>query len=685
MAEQETAWLPFSPRFKDELTTTTWTDWAKVLVETKDLKARRRRPLVATLLEQALSLAPTLAPGDRVRFEAAARVACDLTRQGWKLQIEEGILQFSVPEKLDEVMEEKARVRAQLHLGRDEQLRGVAPQKFIRRMETRRVHGGEWVSIFSVMRDGRELAAALREANERQDPSIRLKALGDTIQPYFQEVRGRVRCQHTGLVLRDIWRYFRHTWASAYRSTPGRNLDLIIRDAAAPYHPVIGIASIISSAAQIRIRDEWIGWAPKEVLRSIIEDPQHEWAMWLRQTWEQSWEEIYDLDFLEEGLFTRADTRQPTRALIKRLRAFSAQKRHEHERFAKGSHHKGKLPLTEDGEPDWELRARTPLYKSKRALRISDLLRARLVLDKHLTPPTAVGLQHMVTTGEGRWVVRHLARRAKADKMGVAIADLGVCGAVAPYTHLLGGKLISMLMMSPEIRSIYDKKYRETQSVIASSSAGHPITRGTDLVLLMTTSLYGAGSSQYNRIRLPCAKVGGSASQTITYASLGLTAGYGTSQFADETVEALARVTSQETEGQRINSFFGEGTNPRLRKVREGLDRLKLDSGAILIHGSPKVVYTIPLAANLRRFLLGLDQDPDYLLAQDRPEDRTDEISAWWRERWLAMRSAKEEILQRVERESPTEPVRHGARVRCPKPVRGDSQIERLARRSRPR
>jgi len=467
-------------------------------------------------------------------------------------------------------------------------------------------------------------------------------------------------------VLRDIWRYFRHTWVSPYRTTPGRNLDLLVRDAAAAHHPVIGLASIISSSAQIAIRDSWIGWSSAEVLRVIRTAPTAEWAGWLASTWRRSMDELFIQDFIEEGLFTIADLQSASPVLVDNLRAYSRQKRREHERFARGSHHKGKLLVTEDGEPDWEYRARTPLYKSKRALRLSELVRAKLILDRHLSPPSVRGLRELVSSGEGRWAVGFLARRAKADKMGVAIADLGVCGSIAPYNHLLGGKLVSMLMVSPEVQAIYADRYAEAQSVIASSNAGEPIVRGTELVLLMTTSLYGAGSSQYNRVRVPCARVGGRTDQVIRYDCLGLTEGFGTSQFSDETVEALSRVTSQDLEGQRNNSFFGEGTNPRLRKVREGLDRLGLNSEALLRHGSPKVVYAIPLAANLQRFLLGLDEEPEYLLAQDNPRERTDQIVTWWRERWLAMRAAKEEILERVEQETLTAPVRHGARVKRP-------------------
>ena len=663
MDKEKIKWLPFAPRFIDEGTGQAWVAWVPAIGALSVVKARGRRARVKEALAQALAASRALSPRDRARFIAAAHVACDLARQGWRIRFDEDRLSFATPLRLGELGEEKKRVRRQLAMGRDEQLCGEAVQKFLRKMETRRHYHGEPISITSLMRDGPKLAEVLRRARSLPDPTARQQALRAVIQPYLQEVREGDRCPHTGLALRDIWRYFRHTWVTPYRSTPGRNLDLLIRDAAAPHHPVIGIASIISSAAQIRIRDREIGWDPASVLQSIQEEPTLEWARWLRETWRRSWDEVFIIDFLEDGLFTIADVQRPTKPLLSKLLEYSKARRREHERFAKGSHHKGVLPVNDDGEPDWEQRARTALYKSKRALRVSELLRAQMAIEALLRAPTVQALGSVAATAEGRWAIKHLARRSKADKMGVAIADIGVCGAIAPYTHVLGGKLVTMLMMSPELHAVYDRKYRDAHSVIASSNAGRPIVRGTDLALLMTTSLYGAGSSQYNRVRLPCERAGGPPTERVIYERLGLTDGYGTSQFSDETVEALALVVSQELDGQRNNSFFGEGSSPRLRKVREGLDRLELDSATILKHGSPKVVYAISLARNLRRFLLGLDESPDYLLPQDDPIRRTREIASWWCARWLSMRVEKDEILARVQRESLLEFGHHGARI----------------------
>lgn len=665
--------LSLCPDLRSVAADAVFAELAASLASASGGKRAVRMGAVWDLQEIAIAAAATVEEEAEPRLVAAILVTCDLARQGWILKLNDGVLVAAPPKHLREVMEEKGRVRGQLHVSRDEQLASDASRQFIRKMETQRLFEGRWASIFSLMRDGRDLAAALREANKAPTPQ-RPEALDSVIQPYLQVVTEGGRCPHTGLLLQDIWRYFRHTWSNAYRTTPGRNVNLIVRDAAAPNHPVIGIAALISSAAQIGIRDDWIGWSSDRVLADMNQRPSAEWAEWLRGVWDRSYRELYSVDLLRDGVLTPAQLQRPTMGVVEHLRAYSAEQRREHERFAETSQHKSTLAVDEDGEPDWRARAETPLYKSKRSLRLADLLRAKMALDAHLAALDEASLRALLATSEGVRAARYLARRAKGEMMGVALADIGVCGSVAPYNHLLGGKLVSMLMASPEVGSMYAQRYEDSDSVIASSTAGRSISRATDLVLLMTTSLYGAGSSQYNRVRIPADRVDGRQGDKITYEERGLTEGFGTSQFSEETVSALSTMLSKSQNGLRVNSFFGEGANPRLRKTREGLDALKLPSEALLQHGSPKVVYAVNLVHNLRRFLLGLDTEPAFRLAQDRPEMRTRQIAAWWRERWLSMRAEKDFVLDRVESETMVHPITHGARVVLPE--EDDDQID---------
>lgn len=132
------------------------------------------------------------------------------------------------------------------------------------------------------------------------------------------------------------------------------------------------------------------------------------------------------------------------------------------------------------------------------------------------------------------------------------------------------------------------------------------------------------------------------------------------------TVRELAKVVAQSDNGQRVNSVFGEGVNPRLRKVRDGLDTLGFPSDPLLVHGSPRLVYIIPLARNFRECLLGIDEKPHYYLSPRNSRVATHQIVHWWVERWLAPRIQQDEILARVARHILVYPIRHGARVSLP-------------------
>jgi Domain of unknown function (DUF4338) len=154
--------------------------------------------------------------------------------------------------------------------------------------------------------------------------------------------------------------------------------------------------------------------------------------------------------------------------------------------------------------------------------------------------------------------VQSLIRRVKAERVGVAIADITICGAAAPYSHLLGGKLVAMLAAGPEAVEAYRQRYRNAESVIASSLAGRPIVRQADLVFLGTTSLYGSEPTQYTRVHVPCEELGGTPGEAIRYKLLGSTKGFGTFQFSDETVEALQRALSQTSGDSELIASSGK-------------------------------------------------------------------------------------------------------------------------------
>src|SRR5262245_23893197 len=205
--------------------------------------------------------------------------------------------------------------------------------------------------------------------------------------------------------------------------------------------------------------------------------------------------------------------------------------------------------------------------------------------------------------------------------------------------------------------------------------AGRAVTRPAHLVLIGTTSLYGQRPCQYDRITFPYA------TDCIRYEFLGRTLGLGTSQFSKKTVEALTRLLQHSARGQQVNSGFGEGVNPRLRKLRDGLAELGLDADELLRHGRPRLVYGVALAHNMRTYLMGREKRPSYILAEKEPKKITEAMCRWWIDRWVLSRLKRDDVYERTAQHTLVHPIRDGARVVLPRfdpdqPVLFDEWLE---------
>lgn len=600
--------------------------------------------------------------GDRQALLAAGLVMTDLATQGWTVRVRSERVEVKPPDPVTDPLAEKARIRRQELVKRNAQLRQPSVQRFLESMERQRLRDGRYVSIYSLMRDGRELADGLRGARTHLNNGW-ADALSKLVDPYLQFVTAEnAVCGFTGLRLMDVWRYFRHTWTNQYTSVPGRMMVFLVRDRAAVNHPVMGIGALSSPIMQIRQRDAWIGWHPETFLERVRIAPTRERAKWLVDTLDTAIDEIYTADLIEDGVLSTRDLKTPSVTVIERLLKESVEARAKHHRFARSRDHKQRRSDLPD-EEYWIAKARTHLFRSKRALALSTYLRVRAVLDEAFEgKPTAEKLGALAKTMYGSDAIRRVLKKAKADRVGIAVADISVCGAVQPYNALLGGKLTAMMAASPEVVHRYRRRYARAESEIASSMAGRSIVRASKLVLLGTTSLYGVGSSQYNRIKIPAGRLGGKADDVIRYEELGRSEAFGTSQYSEETVEALVDLV-QQSDAQRVNSIFGEGVSPKLRKVRQALDLLNLPSGILLRHHRPRVVYAVSLIKNLGDYLTGATKEPEYVVPTNEGVSATAAIGAWWRERWLRNRIKADEVLDEVERHTRVHPITHGARV----------------------
>lgn len=598
----------------------------------------------------------------------------DLLLQDWELKIKNDKIKLELyiaDEVGKNALEEKAKTRRRHLLARDTQLNEPSVKEFICGMEKRRLTNKGWHSIYSLMRDGKELTEELRNIQTLKNVDEQVTKLSMTIKPYIDIVKPGKKCAQTGLELSDIWRYYRHTWINEYKSLPGRSISILIRDAAYPGHPVIGIAALGSSVAQQSCRDEWLGWEGSTLLRKIEKSPTKKYATWIKDSFDTLLSEVYIKDFLRSQIISLKDIKEPTIEKIKELRVLALKYKKQHidnPSISKFS--------PENSNLSWEERAQSYLFKSKRATYFAEILSIKYILNKYnFKKGTKRELQEALSKADFQETIKKLARKIKSLSVGINMMDIIVCGSIAPYNNLLGGKLVCMLLTSPEITSYYNEKYANSISLIASSMRGKPVNRKPQLVMLGTTSLYGSGSSQYNRIKIPVSEIIPNSEQKIEYKELGYSEGYGSFHFSNNTIKLADAVSGREHGRTRVNSIFGEGANPLLRKLKDAIEYLKLESNPILNHRNRRIVYGIALAENFREILLGMDRKAKYYLPQKRQKLITESIANYWKKRWLANRIMNDEVLERVAKNTLDYPVTHGARVQMKETDVDDIQL----------
>ncbi len=201
--------------------------------------------------------------------------------------------------------------------------------------------------------------------------------------------------------------------------------------------------------------------------------------------------------------------------------------------------------------------------------------------------------------------------------------DAYVLGALPPYSYLLGGKLLSYLITSKEVREIFRNKY------------GHRITstanrKANDLACIFTTSLYGK-SSQYNRIKF---------NELLLYNLIGYTKGYGTLHLSDETFNAMYNLLEENKIS--ISNRFGDGPSWRMRVIRSAADIIGFNSDFLLQHSFKRAIYLTPLAKNYIEFLNGTTDKLDYY------DLSLNELTDFWRNRWYSIRKSNPKIKETV-------------------------------------
>lgn len=590
--------------------------------------------------------------GDGAKLRAVCLLIADLLEQGWNVSFEKEGLHFrppgietSIEHSMDDI---KLRIRSALQVARRRQLAEPSVRTFIARMERRTLRAlGVRSSILDLIDDGEVLARELAAIAIRPDTE-RDAALAELVDPVVEICQPGKRCSDTGLLLNDIWRYFRHTWAHEYRPIPGRQLLVLVRNAARPNRPVMGIAMLASPVMRVSVRDNWIGW-----LREAAE------ANLRAQTWEPATFARAITDRLEcsiqsvrwDDLASPEEIETPVDNTVLRLEqkasgaAFARDlelRAHYQTHMEKGGRVKpmrGFVKIVGD-DTDWRTASEDLLFVRKRAELLAQLLFAKQVFRAaDLRDDPTAALDQLLAARTGQRAIDIVLTEFRKAGLSSRVADVSICGAVAPYNELLCGKLVALLLASKEVRDHYSARYGSQVSVIASQMAGRAISKPADLRVLTTTSLYGVGSSQYNRLNLHAADHDDLV-HDLRWDSIGRskTGGFGTLHLGADTAHALRQMAQTLHTSRRVNNRFGEGTSPRLRQIREGLDALGIASDTVLHHATPRLFYACELGADARMSLMGMASN------QAEPP-RAATIASAWRRRWLDGRARREETL----------------------------------------
>lgn len=595
-------------------------------------------------------------------YEACVRVLADLVRLRWRV-VQRGYsyalenpAETTCSRTVEELVASKISIRDELRPVVDEQRSQPAVCAFMERMErgTR------------LKRSVLELVAEPGELNERLARAAtlggveRVDALRDAVKPYLQRATGDAD-EFTGIPLRDIWRYFRYSWSIPRTPVPGRQLLYLVRDAAHPRHAVMGITSLNNCPLEMgETRENYIGWHRTAVaarVRSAVLEGRE--ALERELGWLMDRIEVSLAEVEWTNIVTPAEVAQPDASIVARVFELSnrfARRREELLReIASGSDEPfdaaawvspdappvddAVLMLEEKASANERMHvARRQLVAKKRAQAIGRLLQAKIVLTKHsealLDADRAV---ETVDLDEVRSALNIVVEALKARRSGANMLEVTTCGAVAPYGPLLGGKLVALLMMSPQVGADYRLVY-DSPSIISSQMLNRPVVRDNALVYLGTTSLYVHGSSQYNRLRLP-ANTFAPDQPDLRYHPIGETRGFGTVQFSPDTSRAIDILASSSKAYKDVNSVFGEGTSPKLRKMKQGMRLIGFNPDQMLRHQQRRLIYAVPLSDQSREWLMERSTElPSYLAKPMAFPKATEQIAEFWRSRWLAGR-----------------------------------------------
>ena len=579
----------------------------------------------------------------RKKYRAVWYLLKDLISASYKAEYKDGTLLMSLPSvsKKDlqdnTITEVKTMLRSWMAESRHERI--VAGKEFVTRMER---ETPSKKPITTLIADGNELAARLMKAKQGLIP------IEQAIDPKLELVEEDKKDEgYTGQKLSEIWQYFRLTWSTSYENTPGRTVRYLIRDYAHPMHAVMGIASLENCTVQISTRDDYLGWTITGFIQRIERLNEEEKRTAFNKLLENLHDGIEGIDYSE--ICSKETIENPTQDDIIRISNIALDSEAKRQEILKTDEPDLDSDLKSDlGKISKE--AENALYRKKRAEQLAKLLSAKMTIQEFLANSEIdEKCLDFCNSDNGGSAIHSALVAQKSKHIGSSMMELNVCGAIPPYNHILGGKLVALLATSPQVIHDYKVRYGDKPSEIASRMKGQPVTRPADLVYIGTTSLYYVGSSQYNRLKIPGSIFNGDFD--VHWKELGNTIGFGTMHISRTTTMCLNEAVGDDS--KLINHVFGEGASPKFRLLTMGVSKLiessaDCDPKEFTKHAMSRIVYGACLAKNTKEYLLGYEDKPEYYTDVEKYEEETQKIIDFWRTRWLCSRLQYEPIFERI-------------------------------------
>ncbi|MBI1296069.1 DUF4338 domain-containing protein [bacterium] len=185
-----------------------------------------------------------------------------------------------------------------------------------------------------------------------------------------------------------------------------------------------------------------------------------------------------------------------------------------------------------------------------------------------------------------------------------------ILGAIPPYNSVLGAKLVALMLLLPEVRQVFYRRYKDS----ALEKGKQPY-----LAYIDTLGAFGK-SSIYNRL-LGWEFVGYTKGQSHIHIT------------ANGSWELIREVVPDEV----FNTFkFGDGPNWKMRVLKYGLRQLDFSEEMLSI-GWRRGYYRLPLAQNWQDFLLNKTNRIVF-----NHHTKT-ELVNYWKDKWVLPRR---EVLQ---------------------------------------